>query len=391
MQELNGFFIILFFGVFFSIVFKKMHIPWVVSLIIGGMIIGPHGFGLLQTNTTLDFMGQIGLVFLMFMAGLETKFTLFKNYQKRLFTAAFVNGFIPFLIGLSIALVFGYSFTTSIFVGIIFISSSVAILIPLLTKTKLINTPIGQSSVMNIMIQDIASLILVLIVLQNVSPTTNIPLFLFFPLVLLTLFVFKIILPKLNRLLSFIKSDSEDMFQQDFRFVFLILLGTVIIFELLGLHPIIAAFFTGLVLSESINSALLKEKIRTISYGIFIPTFFIIIGTQTNITVFKDISGAILLALAIILGLIISKFISGLLGARILGFKSNEALFFATSSIPQLSTTLAVTATAFSLNIIDQALMTSMILLSVCSILVGPIFMNKFGEKVKEEMKVKGL
>jgi Kef-type K+ transport system membrane component KefB len=376
MEEFYPFFLIIFAGVFFSMIFRRMHVPWVVGLIAGGIMIGPRVFNILTITPTTEFIGQIGLVFLMFMAGLETKFSSFREFRWRLFMVAGVIGIIPFLVGMGIAFLFGYGWVSILLVGIIFISSSIAVIIPTLERQQLLHTRLGQSIVVTVIIQDIVSLVLLSIVLQNVSPVTELPLFLFYPLVVGVLFLFRFLLPKLELLFTRSVNNTQDEFQQEFRITFLMLLGTVIAFELLGLHPIIASFFTGLILSETIASTALKEKIRTISYGIFIPTFFIIIGAQTDITLLFNASGAIVLVISIIAGLIGSKIISGWIGAKLAGFTFLQSLFFGASLVPQLSTTLAVAFTSFSFGFIDQQLIIAMVVLSIVSVMIGPILMN---------------
>jgi Kef-type K+ transport system membrane component KefB len=182
----------------------------------------------------------------------------------------------------------------------------------------------------------------------------------------------------------FINKDSLNLFQQDFRFVFLILLGTVLAFDLLGLHPIIAGFFTGFVLSDSIKSKVLINKIHTISYGIFIPTFFVIIGAQANIGEIFNVPGAFLLVVTVIAGSVLSKFFSGWIAGKLVGFTSDQSLLFGISSIPQLSTTLAVASTALALGIIDEELITAMIALSIVTVLVSPTLMNIFSERIRK-------
>lgn len=383
------FFLILFAGVFFSTIFRRVHIPWVVALIIGGITIGPNGLEMINISPTVEFIGQIGLIFLMFMAGLETKLSNFQDFKEGLFKLSFINGAIPFVVGISIGYFFGYSIIASLLLGTIFISSSIAIVIPSLEKNKLLNTRVGQSVVITSVIQDIASLVLLSILLQNVNPSTSLPLSLFYPLLIVILLIFRHIIPKIIKLLLFIRAgESAGLFEQDFRGIFLILLGTVISFEFLGLHPIIAAFFTGLVLSDSIQSHILMNKIHTISYGIFIPTFFVVVGANTNIGVLFELNQTIYLVLIVVFGSVISKFVSGWWGAKLVGFNSDQSLLFAISSIPQLSTTLAVVATALSLGLIEESLGTAMVILSIVTVLISPSLMNIFGDRIRKSAKL---
>jgi len=384
MNEFYPFFLIIFAGVFFSVIFRRIHVPWVVGLILGGILIGPHALNILSITPTMEFIAQIGLIFLMFMAGLESRFTYFQGFQKKLLWISFVNGALPFFIGVGITLFLGYGWLSALLVGIVFISSSIAMVIPSLERYNILHTRLGQVVVMKSIIQDIGSLILLSIVLQNVDPVTPLPLYIFYPLVVLVLILLRLLLPLVHKFFTRSVAGTEDFFQQEFRAVFLILVGTVIAFELLGLHPIIAGFFAGLVLSGSITSDILKDKIRTISYGIFIPTFFVLIGLQTDITVFINGNNAITLILLIVGGSIISKFVSGWFGGVTSGFNKNESLLIGISSVPQLSTTLAVAFTGLSLGFIDQKLITAMIALSVVTVVVSPILMSVLGNKIQK-------
>lgn len=384
MNEFYPFFLIIFAGVFFSIVFRRINVPWVVALIFGGIIIGPHVTNLVKVTPALEFIGQIGLVFLMFMGGLETKLSSFREFKSGLLWLSFVNGAVPFFVGLGIGFLFGYGWTSSLLISIIFVSSSIAVVIPSLERYGLLSTRLGQSVVMTTIIQDVASLIMLSLFLQTISPITKLPLYIFYPLLFGVLIIFRLLLPRIYRFFSRQIKDERDIFQQEFRSLFLILIGTVIVFELLGLHPIIAGFFTGLVLAGSVTNEALKGKIRTISYGIFIPTFFVIIGTQTDITIFGEAQTTLPLVLAIIIGSVLSKFLSGWVGAKMIGFSSDQSLLFGVSSVPQLSTTLAVASAAFILGFIDHQLITSMVVLSVITTLISPTLMVILGNRIKK-------
>src|SRR6056297_1743740 len=107
MEQFFPFFLIIFAGVFFSMIFRRIHVPWIVALILGGILIGPFGLGILSITPTIEFIGQIGLVFLMFMAGLETNLSRFKHFEGKLVWLAFINAVIPFCAGIGITYLFG--------------------------------------------------------------------------------------------------------------------------------------------------------------------------------------------------------------------------------------------------------------------------------------------
>ena len=383
MAEMLPFFIVLFAGVFFSGLFKRLHLPWVVALLLGGIIIGPHGLELFEINNTIKFIGQIGLIFLMFMAGLETSLSSFSHFKAKLGFLSFINAFIPALIGVLIGFYFGYGLSSSLLLGIIFVSSSIAVVIPSLESSGLIYRPLGKYIVMTTVFQDIASLVLLSLFLQSIDPVTSLPLPIFYLILFVFLFFLRWLLPKIRWFLS-ITNDEDDkkLFQRELRVVLAILIGTVIGFELLGLHPIVAAFFVGLVLSDSLKSEVLLEKIKTLSYGIFIPTFFIVVGAETNLFVLTESKEVLYIVAAVVVGSLIAKYLSGYFGAKIVGFNKLESKLFAVSSMPQLSTTLAVVFTGVEFGFLDEKIMTAMIILSVVSTVVAPVLMNKYIGKV---------
>lgn len=386
MEAFYPFFLIVFSGVFFSMLSIRTHIPWAVMLIIGGIVFGPSFLNVISINPTIDFIGQIGLIFLMFMAGLETKLSRFSIIKNGLLFLAFVNGFIPFVIGVGVVWLLGYELMTALIIGIIFVSSSVAVVIPSLEVSGILNTKLGQSVIITTVLQDISSLILLSLFIQSVSPVTEVPLYVFYPALLGVLIALRLLIPKLREWVVRIASDSPGLFQLEFRSTFLMLIGTVIAFELLGLHPIVAGFFSGLVLADSIKSKVLKEKIQTISYGVFIPTFFIVIGIRTDMTVFSNLSDVLLVTLSVISALLISKYVSGYVAARLIGFNQLESSFFAATSLPQLSTTLATAFVAFNLGLIDQMLLTSLVILSVVTVLVSPILINLYATRLSKNI-----
>jgi Kef-type K+ transport system membrane component KefB len=388
MQEFYPFFLVIFAAVLFSTVFHRFHVPWVIALILGGIAIGPHGLGVLESNATLDFIAQIGLVFLMFMAGLEVKFSTFQESKNDIWMISLFNGAIPFVIGFGIGYLFGYGFISSMLLGIIFISSSIAVIIPSLEASGLIGVRLGKSIVAAAILEDAASLVLLSILLQTLDPITSLPLPIFYLLLLFSLIALRWMLPKIQWFFVSGKYSERDLFQQELRTVFVILIGTVIIFELLGLHPIIAGFFAGFVLSGSIASETLKDKLRTISYGLFIPTFFIILGMKTDISVFARKEGVLLITTIVVFGSMVSKFIGGWIGGKLSGFTSRESALIGASTIPQLSTTLAVVFTGVELGLLRQELISPMVILSIVTVFVAPILMRMIGTRSLQSIEV---
>lgn len=382
MQEFFPFFIILLVAVVFSQLFLRMKIPWVVALIFGGILVGPNGIGWFQTDNTIDFLAEIGLVMLMFMAGVESKLTDMKGLKKRVAIVALLIGLIPTLVGMAVTTALGYDWTTSILMGIIFMSSAIALLVPSFEEHNIMNSDLGKVVIGSAIIIDAISLVLLSVFLQFANGTPTFGSLIIYPVALALLGVFAWAIPKIRWLaLSDIK-DSGDIFEKELRFTLLTLISLVVFFEFVGLHAIIAGFFAGMILSKSMGSTLLHAKLHAISYGFFIPVFFVVVGSSTDLTVFTEGLRPLLVMFAIIGSLIVSKFASGWMAGRLADFSTRSSTFIGFSVIPQLSTALAVAFLGFGEGLLTQELLSSVIGLTIVTSVLSPVFVNIIGRKI---------
>jgi Kef-type K+ transport system membrane component KefB len=189
-------------------------------------------------------------------------------------------------------------------------------------------------------------------------------------------------------LIFFSKSQRRGV-EQQVQLVFISLIAVAIYFEVLGVHAIVAGFLTGLILSELIKGKPIEEKLHVLSYGVFIPIFFLGVGVETNLTVFFEVSSSALLSLAIVLGLFISKTLSGYLCGKLMKFSAKNRLLFGVASTPQLSTSLAVAFTALELGLIDASLQVSIVLLSVTTVLLSPFLIELITKPPKLDLQYK--
>lgn len=385
MSELLTFFVILIAGLFFSELFKRLHLPYVTALIVAGVVVGPFAFDLVEVNATLEFIGSIGVVFLMFIAGSEIKTRSFDGIRNKVISIASLNGLIPFVVGFGIGHLMGFNSFTSLILGTIFISSSVGVIVPSLEALGLTGTTLGRSIIASTVIEDVASLLLLAFVLQSAKPITQIPLWFYIPLLLLVIYILKSIMPKLEKVYHKGKK-GKDLFESELRFVFVVLIATVILFELLGMHAIIAGFITGMILSESIKGKL-SEKIRTMSYGLFIPFFFLILGIKTDISVFAMTDSLVLIGV-IVVGLVAAKLVGGYLGARISKFSSRSSWVVGFATLPQLSTSLAAAFAALEFGLLDGQVISAIVVLSILTTLLTPVFLRMMCKRCRPTDKV---
>ncbi len=376
--------LVLILGLVIPELFKRSRIPFLSVIILAGALFGPYGLNYVQADETISFFGFLGMAFLMFMAGLETDISQIYKEKKKIFIMAAINSVIPFLVGVSIVRLFGYDWLTSILIGVIFISSSVAIIVSSLKENKSISKDVSRLILSSVMVADILSLVALGLIFQTSSKITFLPLPLYFIVLVLSIFLLLKYIPIISKNLIKKRFFYDYGYERRLRFVIIVLVAVLAYFSFLGTHPIIASFLAGLSLSGAIiyeKSEILKSKIHAISYGLFIPIFFFVVGMDLDLSSFKSFDIKNLLMLSIILGLILSKIFSGYIAGRLVKLSKKNSALFGSISITQLTTTLAVTYTASAGGLLDSILVSSIIILAIITTILGPIlssYISKF-------------
>lgn len=362
----------------FTQLFSRMRIPWVVALIVGGMVAGPGMLGWFETDATLNFLANIGLIFLMFMAGLESPISSIKGLGRKIFCTSLLIGLVPAFVGFAITLAFGYSVVIALLVAILFMSSAVALLIPQFHKHKLLNSELGKIIIISAVVVDIVSLVLLSVYLQITGTGFSLYTLATYAVILGGVFAMNWAIPRLRWLtLSKEYAEEHDLYEKELRFIILVMIGFVVFFELAGLHAIVAAFFAGLVLSGSMKSQLIKAKLHALSYGFFVPIFFVVVGATVDLRIFVESWNTITLTVAVVGGLMVSKFFSGFAAGKLLGYNPIESCFIGVSVIPQLSTTLAVAFLGFGQGLLPAELLASVIAMVIVTAIVAPIISER--------------
>lgn len=382
-----NFLIVISAGLVFSGLFSRVKIPYVTALIISGIIVGPHAFNLIVIDETMETLASIGIVFLMFMAGLEVDVTQKKEFSKNTLQIILLNGIVPFVVGYLIGYFLGYKMITSLILGITFISSSVAVLTPQLEESGIIKRKLGKTILTSTMVEDVISLILLSLALQTVAPKTKIPVLLYIPIVVLSLAGMKVILRKTADIEHWLLKYRAN-YEGELRFVFTVLIASAIYFEALGMHSIIAGFVVGILLSETIKHEEILTKIHTLSYGLFIPIFFVIIGAKLDLGVFLQ-TGALITIVLITAGAILAKMISGYFAGKLSGFTKLESMYIGVATTPQLSTTLAAAFSAFEFGLLNDSIITALVVLSVVTTLISPIMLDNISNKITSQSRTR--
>ena len=386
---------------YFGVLSKKIGIPQVAGMIIAGLLLRflPcfNNFGgeepntiYRETNQFISYMAEIGVVLIMFSAGLGTNLnSLIKSGVKSTLMAA-AGVIVPMAMGAVMAFCFfGFdgwgtpNFFKALFIGTILTATSVSISVASLKELGKLKTPIGQTIVSTAIIDDVFGIIALTIVL-GVSSGKGGYLGIILQTMAFFLFALAIGIPLYKLFKWYDKRHPRS------RRIPIYALGIALIFafcaeKFFGIADITGAYIAGIVLCNVRDSSYMESKIDINSYMFFSPVFFASIGLKT------DLSGMNMELLWFSIAFVIVGCISKILScgglARILGFNKRESLQIGLGMMVRGEVALIVATKGLSSGLIDSKYFTAVILLIIVSSMLVPILLKKaFTEK--EAVKV---
>jgi CPA2 family monovalent cation:H+ antiporter-2 len=276
--------IILAFALPIIYLFKRIHIPTLVGFLLAGMLIGPHGLGLIKGGSEIEIMAEVGVIFLLFTIGLEVSLTQLMKMKKIMFFAGGAQVFFTILISYGIFTLFGVALNSAILFGMLVSLSSTAIVLKLLSDRDELGAPQGRISVGILIFQDlmIVPMFLVLPLLQPDNTLTydyilN-KLGIAFGLLIVILLLAKFLMPKIMYQLA--KLRMRDAFVIG---ILVIIVGTAYLTHSLGLSFALGSFIAGIILAESdYHSQILSDTLPF--KDVFTSIFFVSVGLLLNVS-----------------------------------------------------------------------------------------------------------
>jgi len=349
---------------------RRIGIPVIVAEILFGIIIGKSLFDLVPDHPTIEFFSTFGLVYLMFLAGLEAELgkIRWKNLRKAL-AIGLVSVAVPFTAGYFIA---PWVEVHPLLLGTILCTTSLGLILPML---KEVNLPPRLSRLLltSVILVDILSLFLLAFALATIQGQLEFR-FLYSLIGIVVLFLVPWVINK-RRLRRKITSKlfRKSYFEMEMRvsFALIFLLGAVSL--RLGFHSIIGAFIAGLLISEILPMRTLEsEKLQSFGYGFFVPLFFIFTGAKVNLlTVFTNMDNITLLLVIIAVGML-AKVVSVTVASKLSGINMRRSVAFGLFHTAMLSLVLAVADIAIRLGLIGERLFSIFVILALVTSTAAP-------------------
>ncbi|OGS39918.1 MAG: hypothetical protein A3K77_03650 [Euryarchaeota archaeon RBG_13_31_8] len=378
----------------FGFLIDKIKQPAVIGEIIAGFLVGAYGIGALSgisfsifswsiefpqidyVHGDFEIFAQLGILFLMFISGLETSLPKLKAMGKNSTYIAIGGVVVPLILGILSGIYFGYSWSVSLVIGLTLIATSVGISVKTLMDLHILHTNSGITILGAAVIDDIIGIILLAFLLGIDSPlVVSVKIIIFF------IFAFYFGLKIMDKILDL--GEKIRLPKALLSISLAILLFYSFFATQCGITAIIGAFVAGLIIGDTMKSKKIVEDVKIIGYGFFIPLFFVWVGASVDLSAFAVIG---LFALVIIFVSVIGKIIGCGIIAKLSGMSTHESILVGVGMIPRLEMAIITATTAqkyglLSGDVASQILATT-ILVCIVTALITPILIKAVSFKV---------
>ncbi len=381
--------IIIVFAKLFGLLARRLKAPQVVGEILAGLLIGPSILGFVQLTPFLSQMAEIGVILLMFSAGLGTNLKDLIRTGPKALAIACSGVFIPLIGGTLLYMGFygmqpwgSENFYTAVFIGVIMTATSVSITVQTLRELGKLKNEVGTTILSAAIIDDVIGIMVLTFVIGFKDPATKpskvvISTALFFVFAIVVGFIIYKIFKRAD--LRFPHTRRIPIMALAVCFVFAYLAETYF-----GIADITGAYVAGIVLCNIQDSEYIEQKMDTESYMLFGPVFFASIGLKTNI---DNITPEIILfSVGFVLVALLTKIIGCGLMSRVCGFRGHDTLKIGVGMMTRGEVALIVAQKGLAVGMISSVYFTSVILLIIISSITTPIVLKFLYSKDKPEL-----
>lgn len=367
---------------------EKIKLPGIIGLIIAGIFLGPHGLGVLDLGNEIELLSTIGLLYIMFLAGLELDMVQFIKHRHHSFIFGIFTFAIPLVLGTLMGnIMLGFTISASILLASMF-SSHTLITYPIASKIGLSRQKAVTTTIGGTLITDTAALLVLAVIAASHRGTPN---FFFWLRMLFFMSIYVIavlkILPRLGRwFFKNIATDGIISFTGVFSAVFI----CSYLAHTAGLEPIIGAFLAGLVLNSLIpEKSALMNRIQFVGHSLFIPFFLIYVGMLVNVGLLFTGREAAVIAISMVLAGIITKWLAAYISQKLLSYSFDEGMLIFGLSVNQAAATLAAVLVGYNIGIFSESVLTGTIIMILVTSLTGSWITDRYARKVAfaEEQK----
>ncbi|WP_310550725.1 cation:proton antiporter [Paenibacillus glufosinatiresistens] len=360
--------LIIFFTKIAGHVSVRLGQPAVLGELIVGIVLGPAALGWIESGEFIHELSEIGVLLLMFIAGLETDLEQLRRNWKSAFAVAVLGIALPFFGGTALGEAFGLDGHESLFLGTILSATSVSISVQVLKDMNRLNSREGSTILGAAVVDDILVVILLGLLTSFFGMGESVSIgvligkkLLFFTVAIAAAFF---VVPRVMKWIAPLKVAEAALSA-----ALIVCLAYAWFAEWTGMAGIIGAFAAGIAVAQTPLRKKVDRKLSPLAYGIFVPVFFVSIGLNVTFDGVLDQIGFVI-ALSVIA--ILTKLIGGGLGARLTGFKWRSSLAIGSGMISRGEVALIIAASGLSSGLLPKDYFTSVIIAVIVTTLVTP-------------------
>lgn len=377
----------------FGLLTRRVRLPQVVGALLAGLILGPACLGILHQTDFIYQVSEIGVIVLMFCAGLETDIDELKRTGKESFVIALFGVLIPLVGGFAVAAYFNRpgmlesTASTSlmlqnIFIGVILTATSVSISVETLKEMGKLNTRAGNAILGAAIIDDILGIIALTIITSLADSSVNVF------LVLGKIVAFFVFVGVGGYLLHIVFQKWVKGYERDLRRFVILAFVICLVFsycaeEFFGVADITGAFFAGLIITKTTHTDYIARRFSTLSYLLLSPVFFANIGLQVVLP--KMSTMIIVFAVVLVLVAVLTKVVGCGLGAKLCKYSNQDCMRIGTGMISRGEVALIVASKGNAVGLMSADLLGPVVIVVVITTIIAPIFLKMtFSGKKKE-------
>ena len=370
---------------------RRLKAPMVVGEIIAGLLIGPCLLGIVQPTDFINKMAEIGVVLIMFSAGLETNLQELKKSGFAALIIACIGVLVPLIGGSLLYMgIYGFApfgtdeFFKGIFIGCIMTATSVGITVEVLKEMGYLKSRVGQTILSAAIIDDIIGIIVLTFVLGFKDPNSN-------ALLVLGKIVLFLVLSVILGYIFYKLFKIYDEKHPHTRRIPIIAISLCFVMayvaeKYFGIADITGAYIAGIILCNVRDAEYIDRKVNVNGYMFFAPMFFVGIGLKTD---FSNIdTSMIVFSVGFVLVALISKIIGCGLVSKCFGYKWTDSIKIGVGMMTRGEVALIITNKGLGLGIIDSSYFTAVILLIIVSSIVTPLLLKFLFSKYPESETV---
>ncbi len=366
---------------------RRLGFPDIMGLIVVGILLGPNVLGVLARDRVVELFGSVGIMFLMFIAGLEIDANDFRRYQGKSIIFGALTFCIPMLLGTGAGLwLLGMDIMAAVLLASMFASHTL-LTYPLASKLKITGDEAVGVAVGGTIITDVAALLVLAVIAAMKQGEFGPGLAIRMSLSLAAFTAFELFL--LPKLAGFVYHRLEK--DGDFQFLFTlgVLFFSGVLGELAGVEPIIGAFLAGIAVGRHITPiSPLANRLEFFGNAIFVPAFLLSVGMLVDPRAFVADARSIVVSAVMSVCVVVAKFAAAQLSRLLFKWKPYRGTVMFGLSVPQAAATLAAVLVGYNLGIFDDSVLNGTIVMILVSVLVGSAAVQAAGPRIARAREI---